>query len=80
MMWMSLCVVSRRHKLLSQDLRAGLCGLFAVWSGRYGLGTTDRGYITLYYVTIRVVLLPQKFLNVLKKYLFFSGPGKSLKT
>jgi len=40
----SVLLVSRRHKLLSQDLRAGLCGLFAAWSGRYGLGTSDRGY------------------------------------
>lgn len=29
--------VSRRHKLLSQDLRAGLCMLFASWSGKFGL-------------------------------------------
>jgi len=42
---LSVCAytASRRHKLLSQDLRAGLCGLFATWSGRYGLGTADRG-------------------------------------
>ena len=30
-------VVSKRHKFLSQDLRAGLCELFASWSGRFGL-------------------------------------------
>ncbi|ESO09038.1 hypothetical protein HELRODRAFT_109994 [Helobdella robusta] len=52
--------VSKRHKLLSQDLRAGLCTLFATWCGKFGLplvGADKRFVLSCHYSELEMAAL-----------------------